>query len=246
MDAIRNLLNMSASQAVTCNTVPANFIHRDLTNSVTTDNEGLQDYKVLGLFDAVRTQTPFARVYKFWELVGTSYEDRFSDARIGSFWANSMTLAKVNPPHIYNNADVADGFDAGPGDINDFQLSFWADVHDSQLPIRYYRVTLPHNYTAIDQYYPTDGRGVDDNYSSYGSTRTKKSGGVMFGPFGHIYDISRDPLTGRSDLKTCVEVADNWGACTRTCADLDTNGNLSTWITRADGTLSGSNGCTFP
>lgn len=183
--------------------------------------------------DSIRTVTdfPFRKIYEYWQWDGGKYKKihDIADATAGplaTFWDKTKDEGRVDPPRVYNDAGTINQFNVQPGTIgNDIQVSFWVNVKDSQLPLKGWNVILPHG-----KKFPSpkhfDGHGKKDNFSDSNTTPTGRQENV-FGPFYSQYNPSTEPLANQP---ICIEVVDNWEACTRTCGTLNNAGRaIQTW-----------------
>lgn len=195
-------------------------------------------------FETVRNKTPFNKVYEYWVSTGSGARylkqewlegNIFNQARSGGlpvsnfldpFWTETKRIGRQpnRRPRIfqYDNGGAANRFNASVSGDNSLSVSFYVNVHDDQTPIKRYALYLPYGRNTHDSgSMKFDGTGFKESFTDSGDDTSTPGAGnkIKFGDFFEAYEKSdfTDPANPFGGHKICVEVTDNWEACTRTC-----------------------------
>jgi len=173
--------------------------------------------------------TPFFKIYEYWRWNGSKYalvgdlaDSSLSEtSKLQSFWniSKGWGAASGNTPKIYGaDKTKPDQFIVSVGANNTLSISFFADVKNTQLPLRSYYIydkRLPNDALLSHTDSGFDGVGIQDKLPPDTPNLAVK-------PLGQVYTTKygNQQLYGLGGRTFCVEVRDNWQSCTRTCGTL--------------------------
>lgn len=232
IDALKSNLNVTTA---TCATKPSGFNPTPSTFA----------YRILGsVTDLLTTTRPFAKAYHLWNIIEANgdvvgYDKQDLTLPIGSallpFWnisngkwdsaSNTTGTGGINPPRIYGaDRTEPNRFIFAPSGTNGALISFFVDIKNAQLPMKRWRIYKLINGGPAEVL--GDGAGVGAGTDGVGLKEKEPpatAGGSLGKPIGPVYytygrsGAASAPLNNET---ICVEVTDNWDACTRTCGTI--------------------------